>query len=281
MHKIKQFDPTSPRKVFKMFLFIAFISIACAAVWIMAPSKIEPIELILVKSGCYQMGATLTYVDQQNYNNEPVKEVCLGDFYLGKYEVTQRQWKQVMGFLSDTPNNSTTELSFIGIYKQLKKWLGNPSYFDNCGDECPVENVSWVQIKEFIHKLNMRTGQNYRMPTEAEWEYAARSGGKKERWAGTSKTEDLEHYAWYEKNSGGKNHPVGKKKPNDLGFYDMAGNVFEWVQYSGEDFDSGSTAGIRGGSTISSAEDCTSIKRHFCGQDLRYANIGFRLAKSP
>ncbi|MBA4423544.1 MAG: hypothetical protein C0390_10700, partial [Syntrophus sp. (in: bacteria)] len=161
----------------------------------------KAIELVLVKGGCFQMGDA--FGDGQA-DEKPVHSVCVDDFYMGKYEITQGQWQSVMG--------------------------NNPSYFKNCGEKCPVEQVNWNDIQEFIKKLNAKTGKKYRLPTEAEWEYAARSGGKKEKYAGTSSDAELGKYAWYSANSGGSTHPAGQKQPNNLGLYDMTGNVWEWCQ---------------------------------------------------
>ncbi len=158
-------------------------------------------QLVFVKGGCFRMGDTF---GDGKEDEKPVHEVCLDDYYIGKYPVTQEQWQKVMG--------------------------GNPSSSSQCGRNCPVDGVSWNDVQKFIKKLNQQSGKNYRMPTEAEWEYAARSGGKNEKWAGTNSESGLGDYAWFNMNSDNQLHPVGRKKPNSLGIYDMNGNIWEWCQ---------------------------------------------------
>jgi formylglycine-generating enzyme required for sulfatase activity len=170
------------------------------------------IELVFVKGGCYLMGDVFgdpESGDAETADDQPVHEVCVDDFFIGKYEVTQGQWQALMG--------------------------NNPSSDNTCGDDdCPVDRMSLSEAQEFFRRLNARSGgTKYRLPTEAEWEYAARSGGKSERFSGGN---DFESVSWNRMTSGYSAdpqvpapwaRPVGSKAPNGLGIYDMSGNVYE------------------------------------------------------
>ena len=220
------------------------------------------IDMIKVEAGTFMMGATSEM--QNPYDDEkPVHQVTLtNDYYIGKYEVTQALWQSVMG--------------------------SNPSYFK--GDNLPVENVSCDDCQEFISKLNRMTGRTFRLPTEAEWEYAAR-GGKKSRGYQYSGSSNISDVAWYDGNSGSKTHPVGTKQANELGLYDMTGNVWEWCQdwyysyvSSSQTNPTGAVSGSsrvrRGGSWSSLAKYCRSSYRNFGTSDCRYYYLGLRLVLS-
>jgi formylglycine-generating enzyme required for sulfatase activity len=216
--------------------------------------SLEP-EMIFVEGGTFQMGSSSGNSDEQ-----PVHSVTLSSFNIGKYEVTQVQWKAVMG--------------------------SNPSYNSGC-DNCPVEQVSWNDVQQYIQKLNAQTGKNYRLPTEAEWEYAAK-GGKASRGYTYSGSNDIGSVAWYDGNSGSKTHAIGTKQANELGIFDMSGNVYEWcsdwygnyVSYSVTN-PSGASSGeyrvLRGGSWSVNANYCRTTNRNRIFPDYRNNNYGFRL----
>jgi sulfatase modifying factor 1 len=221
-------------------------------------------EFVLVKGGCYPMGDT--FGDGED-GEKPIHNVCVKDFYLGKYEVTQGQWKKVMG--------------------------KNPSFF-NESDENPVENVSWNDTQEFIRRLSQMSANSYRLATEGEWEYAARNGRNGEKWAGTSNESELREYAWFSGNSGNKTHPAGQKRPNGLGLYDMSGNVWEWVRdIYDEDYyrttpkndpqgpGSGQNRVLRGGAWIYEPWHLRVTARGRCSPAVRTNDAGFRLALTP
>jgi len=216
---------------------------------------------VYIPSGAFMMGSPVD--EPGRYGDEVLHEVTLTrGFYMQVTPVTQGQWKAVM--------------------------VGNPSYFKDCGDDCPIENVSWNDAQEFIKKLNKREGVNkYCLPTEAEWEYAARAGSDTAYCFGDDEAM-LYEYAWYDKNSGGRIHPVASKKPNFWGLYDMHGNVWEWCEDWYRDYPSGSVIdpkgpGIgdirvrRGGGWYDVARLCRSGVRHSRTPDPRYVNLGFRL----
>lgn len=218
------------------------------------------IDMVRVKSGRLVMGATREMGSR--FNSEiPRHEVAITEnFYIGKYEVTQALWKAVMGT--------------------------NPSFFK--GDNLPVENVSWNECKAFITKLNRLTGKRFRLPTEAEWEYAAYGGPENQGYM-FSGGNDQTKVACYAGNSNGKTKPVGSKQPNELGIYDMSGNVAEWCQDWFGKYTSGlktnpkgpSTGTLkiyRGGSYKSEAWYVNCIYRSKANTNTKQNSIGFRLA---
>ena len=216
--------------------------------------------MVHFKGGCFDMGDKS---DKISSDESPVQNICVKDFEIGKYEVTQGQWRAVMD--------------------------ENPSSFSSCGEDCPVEMVSWDEAQEFIKRLNKKTRSNYRLPTEAEWEYAARSGGKREEWAGTSQEAELVDYAWYAANAGESPHPVGQKQPNKLGIYDMSGNVWEWVldiykptANTATSTDDRTVTGSvsRGGGWKAAAKDVRVSNRFYSHPAAKYSNQGFRLART-
>jgi formylglycine-generating enzyme required for sulfatase activity len=235
----------------------------------------ESFEMIIVEGGTFTMGCS----DEQNGdcedNEKPAHKEVLSTFYIGKYEITQKLWRAVMG----------SEL--------------NVSYNFNCED-CPVEQVSWNDTQKFISKLNTLTNRTFSLPTEAEWEYAAR-GGKRSKGYKYSGSNTIDEVAWYIENykknkygEKGTTHPAGMKKPNELGLYDMSGNVWEWCSdwYTKEYYRNGKSVHpgwplkgstlffrrvLRGGSWGGSAKGC---RVSYCDYDIenyRDEYGGFRL----
>lgn len=161
-----------------------------------------PFKMVYVGGGTFWMGATDEQAGEYQSNETPVNRVHLSSYYIGQTEVTQELWREVMG---------TNPSNFLGNLQR------------------PVEQVSWNDCQTFLSRLNELTGMNFRLLTEAEWEFAARGGNKSMgyKYAGSNTVDDV---AWYNSNAGHTTHPVATKDPNELGLYDMSGNVWEWCQ---------------------------------------------------
>jgi formylglycine-generating enzyme required for sulfatase activity len=225
------------------------------------PRRAAPkIEMVLVRGGSFLMGSPENEPGRRA-NEGPQRRVSVRSFYMGKYEITQAQWRALMG--------------------------GNPSRYK--GDDLPVETVSWDEAKDFCRKLSQMTGEEYRLPTEAEWEYACRA-----RTTGAH-AGDLNAIAWYGENSDRRTHPVGRKKPNAWGLYDMHGNVWEWceddIHFTYENAPSGGRAWvdkptralarvIRGCDRSNNAQDCRSANREDASPGARDESYGFRIVRT-
>lgn len=216
--------------------------------------------MVAVEGGTFTMGATSEQGSDALDFEKPAHQVTLSDYYIGQTEVTQSLWKAVMG--------------------------SNPSNYK--GDNLPVEQVSWDECQVFIQKLNQLTGKQFRLPTEAEWEYAAR-GGRKSRGYKYAGGNDIGLVAWYKGNSGNETHPVATKQANELGIYDMSGNVWEWCsdwygdyQSSSQSDPQGPSSGFfrvsRGGSYYCNAGICRVSYRCNCAPVGRYCDLGLRLS---
>ncbi len=217
------------------------------------PEK-EPIGMVFVEGGTFQMGSSNSESDEK-----PIHTVTVSSFYMDKTEVTQAEYRKVMG--------------------------KNPSNFSGC-DDCPVEKVSWHDANAYAQKVGKR------LPTEAEWEYAARGGNKSKGYT-YSGGNNLDAVGWYDNNSGGKTHPVAQKQPNELGLYDMSGNVWEWCsdwydkgyysrspQNDPQGPNSGKYRVLRGGSWYDSGSSCRVANRNRYDPDGRHDDHGFRLVLS-
>lgn len=208
--------------------------------------------MVFVKGGTFTMGS----YDEGARSDECPHTVTVKSFYMCKFQVTQAQWVAIMG--------------------------NNPSTFKDL-DDCPVENVSWKSVKIFIEKLNILTGEKYCLPTEEEWEFAAKGGNEScgYKYAGSN---NLESMSWYKSNSGQKTHPVGSKLPNELGLYDMGGNVWEWCESKYEAYPNckggdPSCYVLRGGSWYSNEGSCRVTYRFRNNPDYKDSRLGFRLVR--
>ena len=220
-------------------------------------------NMVKVEGSTFTMGATPEQGNDAYEYERPAHQVTLSDYYIGRYEVTQKEWQAVMG--------------------------DNPSKF--YGDNLPVDYVSWNDCQDFINKLNQLTGLKFRLPTEAEWEFAAR-GGKQSKGYKYSGSDNAKNIAWYEKNSGSKPHQVGTKEPNELGIYDMSGNVGEWcgdwygrysssAQTNPTGPSSGSGRVLRGGGWSRDAGYCRVSDRSLINPSIRGNFSGFRVVLVP
>jgi formylglycine-generating enzyme required for sulfatase activity len=249
-------------------------------------------EMVYVEGGTFTMGCTDEQGSDCDSDEKPAHQVTLNSFEIGKYEVTVSEY---MAFVNATSSHYPEWLE-TGSKYHIK--TGSNDLYKKLGEgleakKNPIVGISWEGAKAYAQWISAQTGETYRLPTEAEWEYAARGGNKSKgyKYAGTSSS--LDAYAWYSSNSKSKTQPVGQKSPNELGLYDMSGNVYEWCQdWHSEDYyksspetnpqgpESGSDRVGRGGSWHDDAHNTRVSNRYNNNPDYRYNNLGFRLSKT-
>ena len=224
-------------------------------------------NMVRLEGGEFVMGVPVENEADSREDNQPAHEVSLSPFFIGKYEVTVEEWKAIMG--NDPSDDASGK---------------------NTSSTCPVDNVDWNDCQLFIAKLKELTGLPFRLPTEAEWEFAARGGGYNTSFAGG---DDIEDYGWWRTNSGRVKHPVGTKRPNGYGIYDMSGNVSEWCSdFYHEEFyahspsknpvgpSEGSRHVVRGGSFFNQKDACEVTYRSYTVPEDKNKFLGLRLACS-
>jgi formylglycine-generating enzyme required for sulfatase activity len=248
------------KKFSGLFVGLAIVAIIAIQVKVFGQDSVK-IEMVFVEGGTFTMGCTPEQKDC-NFTSMPAHQVTLNDFYIGKYEITQAQWEAIME---------------------------SPSHSKNKGANRPMEKINWQDAQKFIRALNRKTGLKYRLPTNAEWEYAAR-GGNKSKGYRYSGSDNLDEVAWDGKKSE-TTYDVGTKKPNELGIYDMSGSINEWVSDWYEDYtaepqnnpkgpETGEHHVLRGGDWINTELHffCIANRVKFWDIPERLPIIGFRLA---
>ena len=241
----------------RKLIFVLWLAFGAPTAWATEADGYG-IQMVRIAPGHFEMGASAGEKSER-----PAHQVAIGyAFEIGLTEVTQGQWQAVMG--------------------------DNPSQFSQCGADCPVESVNWADALRFIKRLNQKTGKHYRLPSEAEWEYACRAGGHGEYCGGN----EVGPLAWTSVNSGASINQVATRKPNAWGLYDMSGNVWEWVQdtyhpnYQGAPDDGsaweagGSQRVLRGGSWYFVQQYARATSRGYIDPTSKLRNIGFRLART-
>jgi formylglycine-generating enzyme required for sulfatase activity len=251
---------------FVLFFLICVFAFGCGS----GKHPAEP-EMVFVQGGAFVQGCTAEQGNDCMDIEHPPHNVTVSSFNIGKYEVTQAQWYAIMETTIEQQRDKT-DAGFPIVGR---------------GENYPMYYVSWDEVQEFITRLNSITGKRYRLPTEAEWEYAARGGAQSKGYT-YSGSNNVDEVAWYDLNSEDSTQPVGTKKPNELGIYDMSGNVYEWCSDWYDDYTAsdktnpaGSAAGThrvdRGAGFGAPADKCRVSFRGRGIQDRRYMFMGFRL----
>ena len=265
--------------------------------------------MIRIEGGEVTIGATDEQIDDAENNEMPAHSVTLSTFYIGQFPVTQNIWELVMGYNKSNNkekrkpigNSLIPKVSSAAMGTAIKSVLGTPisgipglagawwtaikdgssQKKDDAEGHYPVENISYDEAVDFVRRLSNMTKIKFALPTEEEWEYAAR-GGQKCQGYKYSGSNDIDEVAWYKDNAGGTTHPVGEKKPNELGIYDMSGNVWEWTETNAHsyvsDAESDDTIFIRrGGSWWHEAKNCRVSRRYASEHTKKTSGLGLRV----